>query len=187
MARRGVHFLPPAFLSFLMACILRSIVQNVLRCVYIMLRARNINAYFSTVNHRAGFTLVELLVVISIIGILAMIAVPRFANVSESAKRAKIMADLRTIDSAFEIYYVTSGSYPADIFHPCEVLVSAGYLTHVPVPPAVIKDNDGTVYEIPPYVICTSTIADKAGRNRAIVKIGSYYYDVDHLKSELKW
>lgn len=47
-----------------------------------------------------GFTLVELLVVIAILGTLAAIAVPKYLDTTTTAKGAKIVADLRTIDSA---------------------------------------------------------------------------------------
>ena len=66
-------------------------------------------------KNRKGFTLVELLVVVAIIGILAAIAVPKFSSASESARGAKIQADLRTIDSAIQIYYASAGAYPAAI------------------------------------------------------------------------
>ena len=66
-------------------------------------------------SNRKGFTLVELLVVISIIGILSAIAVPKFTDATKTARGAKIQADLRTIDSAIQIYYASAGSYPADV------------------------------------------------------------------------
>lgn len=64
------------------------------------------------IKNRKGFTLVELVVVIAIIGILAGIAVPRFLDATASARGAKIVADMRTIQSAEMIYYAKNAKYP---------------------------------------------------------------------------
>lgn len=60
-----------------------------------------------------GFTLIELMVVISIIAILVAIALPRFAEARRSANTAKIAADLRSIDSAITMYEADTGKAPA--------------------------------------------------------------------------
>lgn len=54
---------------------------------------------------RKGFTLIELVVVIAILGILAGIAIPRFMDSIETARGAKLLADLRSIESAGTVYY----------------------------------------------------------------------------------
>ena len=59
-----------------------------------------------------GFTLVELVVVIAILGILAGIAIPRFLDATASARGAKIVADMRTIESGETIYYAKYAKYP---------------------------------------------------------------------------
>jgi len=63
---------------------------------------------------KKGFTLIELVVVIAILGILAGIAIPRFLDATATARGSKIVADMRTIDSAIVIYNAKTGSMPAD-------------------------------------------------------------------------
>ena len=54
----------------------------------------------------------ELVVVIAIIGILAGMAIPRFLDATASARGAKVVADMRTIQSAEMIYYAKYANYP---------------------------------------------------------------------------
>ena len=79
-------------------------------------------------SNRKGFTLVELLVVVSIIGILAAIAVPRFQDASSGARGAKVLADLRTIDSASQLHYAQKGTVASTV----KALADAGYLASEP-------------------------------------------------------
>ena len=54
---------------------------------------------------RKGFTLIELLIVVVIIGILAAIAIPKFANTKEKAYLASMKSDLRNVATAQEGYF----------------------------------------------------------------------------------
>ena len=62
-------------------------------------------------RNRKGFTLIELLIVVVIIGILAAIAIPKFANTKDKAKLASVKTDLRNIESTQEAYLSDSGYY----------------------------------------------------------------------------
>ena len=62
-------------------------------------------------NVRKGFTLIELLIVVVIIGILAAIAIPKFANTKEKAYMASMKSDLRNLVTAQEAYFADRTSY----------------------------------------------------------------------------
>lgn len=63
---------------------------------------------------KKGFTLIELLIVVAIIAILAAIAIPNFLQAQVRAKVARVKADMRTIATGLETYYVDKNKYPGD-------------------------------------------------------------------------
>ena len=66
-------------------------------------------------NTRKGFTLIELLIVVVIIGILASIAIPNFANTKDRAKVTGLKTDLRNLIGLQEAHYSVYSRYADDI------------------------------------------------------------------------
>ncbi|MGH7676193.1 MAG: type IV pilin protein [Gemmatimonadales bacterium] len=73
--------------------------------------------------NRKGFTLIELLIVVVIIGILAAIALPKFANTKEKAYLASMKSDLRNMVTAEEAYFADSVKY----IDPATLISTFGY------------------------------------------------------------
>lgn len=91
-----------------------------------------------------GFTLLELIVVVTIIGILATIALPALKNVPTRASESVLMTDLVTFRDVIDQYYADQGNYPPTL----EALVEEGYLRHIPRDP-ITRSTDTwvVVYE----------------------------------------
>jgi general secretion pathway protein G len=90
------------------------------------------NSTLKTQNSpKAGFTLIELIVVVAIIGILATIALPAMKNAPIRAREAVIRADLYQMRSCIDQYLADKGYYPDSL----EALVDEGYLRYLPVDP----------------------------------------------------
>jgi len=62
-------------------------------------------------SNRKGFTLIELLIVVVVIGILAAIAIPKFANTKAKAVKSSMISDLKNLATAQEAFYADSSHY----------------------------------------------------------------------------
>lgn len=89
-----------------------------------------------------GFTLLELIIVVAIIGILATIAMPALKDVPRRANEAVLKTNLHTMRDIIDQHYGDKGRYPASL----EQLVETGYLRKVPMDP-ITKRTDTWIFD----------------------------------------
>lgn len=103
-----------------------------------------------------GFTLVELLIVVAVIGILAALLTANYIGVRQRARDAQRKADLKQIQSALELYRADQGSYPTTLSNCGTSLKSpdcqtSTYMRSVPQDPqggAYTYSSNGTTYSV---------------------------------------
>ena len=94
-------------------------------------------------KQEAGFTLMELMIVMMIIGVLTTLAIPSFVSVVRSAREAVLKEDLRVMRSAIDSYTMDKQKAPQSL----DDLVQDGYLKAIPEDP-MTKSKDTWVTDV---------------------------------------
>ncbi len=132
---------------------------------------------------QGGFATLEVILMVTVIGILASIAVPRFTDITARANTAKVQSDLTTIDTAISVYNMRTGNYPSQVSD----LVTSKDLADLPTPPR------GKVYMTEGTSATIKTIGNSdnyslnSDKDKAVLDnktAGVYYYDSSKTYSE---
>tara|TARA_B100000508_G_scaffold74920_1_gene58341 strand:- start:753 stop:1307 length:555 start_codon:yes stop_codon:yes gene_type:complete len=121
-------------------------------------------------KRRSGFTLIEILVVIAVIGILAAVTLAFLGEGRERAKNRKALSDMKNIHTAMEVMFNQTGLYPHKQISYCPPRVAGGNEVNLNSPSTGLVATDGTFPNWNgPYV---SSVIDPWGN--------PYYFDEDY-------
>jgi prepilin-type N-terminal cleavage/methylation domain-containing protein len=86
-------------------------------------------------SNKSGFTLVEIMIVVAIIGLLAAIAIPNFIKARESSQTSACIANMKQIDGAKATWALESKKVNADVPNATDIFGASAYIRVAPVCP----------------------------------------------------
>lgn len=86
-------------------------------------------------KHERGYTLIEIIIVFTMIGILVGLALPEYRNAVKKAKEAALKEDLFQFRKLIDQYFSDKGKYPVSL----QALVDEGYLRKIPADPLTTR------------------------------------------------
>jgi general secretion pathway protein G len=99
----------------------------------------------SELRGRRGFTLIEMIIVFTMIGILVGLALPQFKNAAKKARESTLKEDLTVLRKLIDQYFTDKSKYPASL----QALVDEKYLRKIPVDPITGRPDWVEVREEP--------------------------------------
>ncbi|MDR3370144.1 prepilin-type N-terminal cleavage/methylation domain-containing protein [Rhodoferax sp.] len=115
---------------------------------------------------QCGFTLIEILVVMTLIALLLTLAVPRYFSALDKGRLRVQQQNVATLRDAIDKFHADKGRYPADL----EEIVTNKYLRQIPIDPvsetanwvlvAPTDDSEGNVYDVQPPPLPTDSAAE---------------------------
>jgi general secretion pathway protein G len=153
---------------------------------------------------RKGFTLIEILIVVIILGILAAIVIPQFTSASDDARRSSLASQLQTLRGQVELYKLQHlDKYPTDTglvggtwdwtkltgkTDETGAIAAAGkfgpYLAGVPTNP--LTNSFAMVYNVDPTAATGGFMIDDMGRVYAAGKTAAYFNDTTRVDQATK-
>ena len=108
-----------------------------------------------------GFTLVEILIVVVILGILAAIVVPQFTNAANEARMGNVLTQTSTLENQIELFAAqNNGAYPDLVTGGWDLLINGNYIKEDPVNPFSATSADAVA-------VTAATMADSAAADTA--------------------